>query len=109
MGHSAPVDETDACDPDNDTRPEHQGEVPTDAPSKLASPIFPDLSPAVKKEPEVGDAGETKDKGKIADLPPEAPSERSPEIVHTDENTQDTAQPGGSKRECRCSHSLLLD
>ena len=80
-----------------------------DAPNKLATPIFPDLSPAVKKEPEVGDVEDTKDKGKIVDRPPKAPSERAPETVHTGENTQDTAQPGGSKGECRCSCSLLLD
>ena len=80
-----------------------------DTPNKLASPIFPDLSPAVKKEPEVGDVGETGDQGKIADQPPEAPSERVSETVHTGENTQDIAQPGGSKSECRRSYSLLLN
>ncbi|KAF9785740.1 hypothetical protein BJ322DRAFT_1210370 [Thelephora terrestris] len=77
--------------------PEHEREVPLDAPNDSSGLIACDFSPIGQREPGVRDEGEYQDRGKFAESPPQAPAEQAAQSAHPGENAQQTVQSGGSR------------
>jgi hypothetical protein len=86
---------------------EHQREVPLDAPNERSGLIARDLSLVGQREPGVRNE-ENKDRGNLAERPPQAPAENTSQVDHPGENAQEIVQSGGSKGERRVSRRLLI-